>query len=258
MDIRRRSNYATDVMLLCCALMTAHCTGSSTPPQPRSDDAQGQATAEAGDAGIVGDGDAADIDGAAQRPPPTGIRGIVRALEGDPSGELVAALPGSTKAVATARVDEEGRFFLAGLEPNRYRLVLPADGVHSTADLYAKLAPDAGVAEVEIPRSRGCPVTIKVRAHDNHLISDARLDFRLTDLPHVQEPHRVQAATDENGQLVVVGSCVRGFFEGTLTTPDGREYPFRHGYVGTGRDKFDIVLPGPDEPDGGVYFTNDE
>lgn len=263
MNPLHRPPFTTAIVTLVGVLALAHCTGSSTPSRSnQNEETRPQTPPENSDASVTSDAgsaDGGDIDGSIQsKSSPRGIRGKVLVLEGSPGGRIIAAVPGSTKAIATATIDGEGRFKLNGLEPQTYRLILPADGVHSTADLYTKLAPDAGIADIEIPRSRGCAVTIKVRAHDNHLISGARLDFGLTDLPHVEEPHRVQAETDENGQLVVQGSCVRGFYEGTLTTPDGRSYPFRHGYVGTGRDKFDIVLPGPDEADAGVAYTNDD
>lgn len=182
-------------------------------------------------------------------------------LDGGPAsgaGTVYAVLPGTTEPTASATVDDQGRFELIGLSPETYRIVVPADGFHSTGSLYATLSPDAGVAELDIPRSRGCPVTITIRDHDRSTIAGAELELELTDLPQVPDRHVIRGTTDQNGRLIVTGSCVRGYFDGTLTVADRGEFPIYHGYVGTGRDVFDVVLPPPDQADAGVAYTNDD
>jgi hypothetical protein len=245
-------------IVLTAALLSAACSrGPSRPQSGNESTADARQSSSKNDA-AAGDGGAAS-DGATkvEAAPRTGIIGQIKALEGSPAtSRVIATLPGTTEPVKTTTADAEGRFHLAGLEPETYRVILPADGVYSTAETYVTVPPDAGLAEVELPRSRGCEVTIAVRQHDNHLVAGATLDFALSDLPQVAQPHHVRAETNAEGRLVVVGSCVRGFLQGTVTVPNRGEYPFRHGYVGTGRDQFDIVLP--ESPDGGVTFTNDD
>ena len=87
-------------------------------------------------------------------------------------------------------------------------------------------------------------------------VPGAELDLTLTDLPQVESPHVSRGVTDAKGRFLLVGSCVRGYYEGTLKVPGRGEFPVRHGYVGTGWDQFDIVLP--EGADAGVSYTNDD
>ena len=58
------------------------------------------------------------------------------------------------------------------------------------------------------------------------------------------------------GRLELVGSCVRGFLKGTLRVPGRGAFAIDHGYVGTGWDQFDVIVP--DQSDAGVAYANDE
>jgi hypothetical protein len=176
-------------------------------------------------------------------------------VEGAPAGTVLVVVPGTSDVRAAAPVGPDGAF-AARVPPATYRLVVPADGVHATADLYAEVAPDAGLVEVDVHRSRGCPVTVTVRAADGHLIAGAALELTLTDLPQVARRHVARVTTGADGRAVVVGSCVRGFLEGRVEAPGRGDFAVRHGYVGTGRDRFDVVLP--DAPDAGVTYENDD
>jgi hypothetical protein len=186
----------------------------------------------------------------------TGIRGRVKVLEGSPGGEVLIALPNDAAGPTRVAVGDDGRFAAAGLAAATYRLVVPADGVHSTAELYVAVDRDTGQAETTIHRSRGCPVKIAVRDQSGAAMSGAQLELALTDLPLVPEPHRVAGTTDGEGRLVVVGSCVRGSLKGTLRVPGRGVYAIDHGYVGSGWDRFDVVVP--DVADAGVAYANDE
>ena len=97
---------------------------------------------------------------------------------------------------------------------------------------------------------------IGVRDAQGSPIAGARLELTLTDLPEVQRRHVVSTMTDGDGRVTVMGSCVRGYLDGRVSIPDAGAYSVHHGYVGTGRDQFDIILPGG--PDGGVSYANDD
>ncbi len=187
----------------------------------------------------------------------SGITGRIKTLAGSAEGgEVVIAVPDSDAPVKRAKVGAKGVFEVRGLEPGTYRLIVPADGVHATAEMYVSVVPDAGPAKVVVPRSKGCPVKITVRDHDNETIAGATLELALTDLPQVPERHRSRGVTDKRGRIVLTGSCVRGYFEGQLRVPGRGDFDVRHGYVGTGYDQFDIVLP--ESPDAGVGYANDD
>lgn len=186
----------------------------------------------------------------------SGIRGRVKVLEGTAKGQVLIALPGSAAVVKSAKVQSDGSFHVAGLEPDTYRLILPADGYHSTADVYVTIDAENPQAEVDVVRGKGCPVTITVRDHANTIVPGAELQLTLTDLPHVESPQVHRSTTDEQGKIVITGSCVRGFYKGTLSVKGRGSFDIDHGYVGTGRDQFDIVLP--EQADAGVTYANDD
>jgi hypothetical protein len=235
------------------------CSRGSTPaPRPQraeagnaeaSEDAASSADADSG-------GDAAATDEAAAESW-TGIRGLIKALEGSAAGSAVlVAIPDSEVPPRLSEADGEGAFKIRDLDPGTYRLILPADGVHATADMYVTVVAGSEPTEVVIPRSKGCPVKITVRDHDQSAISGAEVELALPDLPQVRERHLAHGTTNSKGLIVLTSSCVRGFFEGTLAVPDRRTFEVRHGYVGTGYDQFDIVLP--EDPDAGVSYANDD
>ena len=133
--------------------------------------------------------------------------------------------------------------------------MLPGDGVHSTGDDYATVSPpDAGPGEAHvIKRSRGCKVVATFREGeadaDAPPIVGAVVKMRMPDLEHVADRVVLGGTTDDEGRVTVVGTCVRGFIEGTIEVR-GKAREFRHGYLGSGRDRFEITL-GP-EADAGV------
>ncbi len=235
--------------------------GSTTGPrvQPPAGEIEANASGDAGEvvrdaltSETSGDGGAADESVARA----SDVRGRVVVVEGNPGGKALLAVPDSDSPPRTAKVDDSGRFRFLDVEPATYRLILPADGLHATADMYVTVAPDAGLDEVTISRGRGCPVKIVVRDHAMKAVPGAELELTLTDLPQVRAPHVSRGVTDAKGRFVLVGSCVRGFYEGFLKVSGRGSFPLRHGYVGTGWDQFDIVLPGG--PDAGVSYTNDD
>ncbi len=236
------------------------CGRGPTPPPRRGEPEASPVVRDAGAVPRVGDAAVkatTAADGSAEDATlATGLRGQVTVVEGEPGGRILLVLPGQHEISKSAVIGADGRFEIAGIAPATYRLILPADGVHSTADLYVKVAPDAGLSEVTVPRSRGCPVKIALRAADGHLLSGAMIELTLPDLPPVDEPHVARVTTNDNGRVTIVGSCVRGFFEGRVIVPDRGTFDVRHGYVGTGRDQFDIVLP--EGPDAGVTYANDD
>jgi hypothetical protein len=142
------------------------------------------------------------------------------------------------------------------LAPDVYRVILPADGYHATGETYVTVPEAAGEAEVVLWRSKGCPVTITVRDHTTAVVAGAELELALTDLPHVTEPHVSRTTTDAEGKSVVLGSCIRGSYKGTLTVKGRGSYAIDHGYVGTGRDQFDVVLP--EQTGDAVTYANDD
>jgi len=188
--------------------------------------------------------------------PSTGLIGVVKVLEGEPGGQALLTLPGTTEPIKSAEVGSDGLFTIPDLEPNTYRLILPADGIHSTAEMYVTVAGDAGLTEVEVPRSRGCPVRIVVRDHASATVAGATLDLALSDLEQVPEPSHVKQTSNANGEITIVGSCVRGYLKGALTVSGKGDFEINHGYVGTGRDTFDIVLP--EKAGEEVTYANDD
>lgn len=246
--------HLTSLAILVAAL--AGCGwGASQPPAPEAVEVTRPAPAPAPDAAPAPPGPAApgeDAGGATW----TGLRGRVVALEGTAGGEALVALPNDRAPATRAPVAADGRFVVPGLAPATYRVVLPADGVHSTAELYVTVDQETGRAEPTIHRSRGCPVKIAVRDQAGAPVRGAQLELALTDLPIVNEPGTVRGTTDDEGRVVVVGSCVRGSLRGTLRVPGRGAFAIDHGYVGTGWDQFDVIVP--DQADAGVTYANDE
>lgn len=239
--------------LVVVGLMACSNNGSSSAQNPRTTSA---------DEGGVSSG---DVDPPRPDAAPTdaaiaenrgGIRGQVKVLEGTPKGRVLISLPGSSAVVKSAKIQSDGGFHVAGLEPDTYRLIVPADGYHSTADVYVSIDAESRQAEVDVVRGKGCPVAIVVRDHEKAVVPGAELQLSLTDLPHVKSPHVHRSTTDEQGKIIITGSCVRGFYKGTLSVKGRGTYAIDHGYVGTGRDQFDIVLP--EQPDADVTYANDD
>lgn len=187
-----------------------------------------------------------------------GIRGTVKVLDGQPKGFVIVTRPGSQKKSAQVPIENDGSFRVPGLEPGTYRVILPAEGFHATSEMYAKIPPDAEIAEINIPRSKGCPVEITVRDHTKAPVKGAVLELLLTDLPQVDERHKTQGTTNEEGIVTFLGSCVRGYLKGTLKLSSTEDSVFKiyHGYMGTGRDHFDIVLP--EKSGAKVSYANDD
>ena len=73
----------------------------------------------------------------------------------------------------------------------------------------------------------------------------ARLALVLPDLNHVppEERARVEGVTNDEGQAHFVGTCVRGPIRGTIEAGSREPFEFVHGYLGNGRDRFQVELP---------------
>lgn len=228
--------------------------GPSQPPGPEAVEVTRSAAPTGPDAAAAQPepADAHDADGARW----TGLKGRVVVLEGAAEGEALVVLPNDGAPAKRAPVAADGGFEVPGLAPAVYRVVLPADGVHATAELYATVDQETGLGETTIHRSRGCPVKIAVRDQAGAPVRGAELELALPDLPVVAEPGTVRGTTDDDGSLVLVGSCVRGFLKGTLRVAGRGAFAIDHGYVGSGWDRFDVIVP--DQADAGVTYANDE
>jgi hypothetical protein len=224
--------------------------GASQPPAPEAVEAARPAAVAPTDAGP-----APSAAPGAEAERWRGIKGRVVVLEGTAGGEALVVLPNDRAPAKRAKVAADGGFEVPGLDPAVYRVVLPADGVHATAELYVTVDQESGRAETTIHRSRGCPVKIAVRDQAGAPVRDAELELALTDLEVVAEPGTVRGATDDEGRLVLVGSCVRGFLKGTLRVAGRGAFAIDHGYVGSGWDRFDVIVP--DQADAGVTYAND-
>jgi hypothetical protein len=193
----------------------------------------------------------------ARGPVPGKIAGRVVPLGEAPRARVIVLRAGETKAVWSATADRDGRFVTPDLAPGTYRIVLPGDGLHSTADLYATVAGDgdAGRDEVVIHRSKGCPIVVSVTGPGG-AVAAAALELELPDLEQVgDERARIRATTGDDGIAEIAGTCVRGPVVARITPP-GAAGPFevRRGTIGNGRDRLVISLPGADAgpSDGGA------
>ncbi len=175
-----------------------------------------------------------------------GLSGSVINLAGGKRGTVLVFRAGEKRPVWSGRVDREGRFDLPDLEPGAYRVIVPADGVHGTADAYAFVTEGAG-AKMAIHRPAGCKIRMIFRNEIGEPLSGARVDLTLPDLDHVAEPLTLEPTTDDRGRVVVRGSCVIGKIRGVLRPPGRAPFDWEQRTVGNGNDRFAIQLPAPSD-----------
>ena len=177
--------------------------------------------------------------------PSTKIRGLEGQLVNLPRGKRGRVLvfrAGEKQPRWSGRVDGEGRFALPELEPGAYRVIVPADGLHGTADTLAFVTADLG-ALVAIHRPAGCKIRMLFRDEAGEPLSGARVELSLPDLDQVSERLNLEERSDERGRVIVKGSCVNGKIRGVVHTPGRSPFEWEQRTVGNGNDRFAIQLP---------------
>jgi hypothetical protein len=250
-----RANPRPRIVVLAVAIAAAGCGRAPDATArlgegPAPADTGPAAVARAVDAGLPPAPVATD---AGARPPASAAKlsGRVVPLGAAPRARVMVVRAGETRGepLWSALADREGRFVTTELPPGTYRIVLPGDGVHSTADLYATVGDgDAGRDELVIHRSKGCPIVVAVTGPDDQGVASAALEVELPDLEQVGDARaRIRATTGDDGTAEIAGSCVRGPIRVRVTVP-GTAEPFeaRRGTMGNGRDRVVIAVPGHD------------
>jgi hypothetical protein len=245
--------------LLVVVVVVTGCGRAPAPRQTRDVDARAakhvavpaapDARSDAGPAGgskDAGAGGPEHSDAAVGR---RGLSGRIIDLEAGKRGKILVFRAGEMEHSAwSGRPDGEGRFSAPDLDAGEYRVIVPGDGLHGTADTYAFVT--SGVeAEIEVHRPRGCPIVVTFRDAAKTAVKGARVDLSLPDLEHVTERTTVEVTTDDRGRIKVLGTCVIGIVRGVIRPEGALPHEFEHGTVGNGHDNFEVDLPGP--PDAG-------
>ena len=173
---------------------------------------------------------------------PGELVGEVRSREPGSSAKVLIFSPGKSRPQWSGETNAEGRFRATGLEPGTYRVIVPGDGRHGTADLYLEVPLKS---KAVFYRPEGCPLVLTVQNSEKLPVVGAEVEVTFPDLDQVPREllPRATGQSGEEGTVRVVGSCVRGSVAVSVRLAGQLVQELRHGYLGNGRDNFVVTLP---------------